>query len=500
MVDCDVPSFSLGLDSPPHSPINPPPSPTQLSNSYSHSDPDPPRRILKRLRRGPPPSVRNQSDPPPCFDADDDIEEFSSQEDLDQVHALSSTWNHSVCSSSKVSLNGCGVLTSQSCSNSRERKRKQVSDIPASSRLETGRNGLVFQKLTTSPLRMFQLLDSDSDDSLDEDVKVTGVNKVEPTSEELTCNRNDPFSSLKEVGKTSFDVRRNEDLWKDFSPVKNVSVPTPAFNELCEEYFCSAKREEVEKSGVDISEGHNERYAGVNFSCRRDQQLWESGDPLHPSHRYFFHEDPKIQRLVRSRLCNFSPLGVINRVNQQPNFSNIDYMGQFSNGGASNMQGVQIGYANSSTRGKNKSKRLIGQETFNASGGWVDPKVVSFGHGETSRKKATKRNGAKNSVSKSKNKTDKSNSASVSHASANWVEPKSCTSMAKDAGRRRIQASGQTTGHWFTSDGRKVYVNKNGQELTGQSAYRQYQKERGAAFKKSKKKTGAKKTNAKKRN
>ncbi|TKY57280.1 hypothetical protein E2542_SST21726 [Spatholobus suberectus] len=479
MANSEVPSFSLGLDlaldTPPHSPINPPLSPApHVSDSDPETRPDPPRPILKRLRRGPP--------PPPFFDADE-IEEFSSEDDPDQVHALPSAWNRSVCSTSKVSLNGSGVLTPHSCSNSRERKRKEASDdVPASARLETGKSGLMFPKLTTSPLRRFQLLDSDSDDSY-VDLDVGGADEVNPNSH------------LEQNKKTSFDANGNQDLWKDFLPGKNVSVPTPAFNELCEEYFRSAKCKEVRG---DVNESHNERYPGVSSSCHRDQQQqWESTDPVHPAHRYFFHEDLRIQQLVRCRLQNFNPLGVVNRVNQQPNVSHIDYMGQFGNGGASNMQGVQNGCVNSSTRGKNKSSNLGVGVSFNASGGWVDPKIVSsFSHGESSRKKATKRNSTKNGVSKSKNKAN-----NLSCAPAEWVEPKSCASLPKDAGKRRVQASGQSAGHWYTSpEGRKVYVNKSGQELTGKGAYRQYRKESGAGFKKSRKKTGAKKTNAKKRN
>lgn len=143
----------------------------------------------------------------------------------------------------------------------------------------------------------------------------------------------------------------------------------------------------------------------------------------------------------------------------------FDFRGQFGNGGASNMQGVQNGRVNSSTRGKNKSSNLSVEGSFNVSGGWMDPKIASpFSHGESSRKKATKRNSTKNSVSKSKNKAYKSNHENLSFASADWVEPKSCSSLPKDAGKRRVQASGQSAGHWYTSpEGRKVcecfYVN-----------------------------------------
>lgn len=131
------------------------------------------------------------------------------------------------------------------------------------------------------------------------------------------------------------------------------------------------------------------------------------------------------------------------------------FRGQFNNGGDSKTRGVQKGYANSSTSGRNKSKNLFVEETFNASDGWVDPKISQTSSGKSSRKKATKRNSTKNSVSKSKNETNKLNSS-------DWVEPKSCASMPKDAGKRRVQASGQSAGHWYTgSDGRKVSEKKS---------------------------------------
>ncbi|XP_027941848.1 uncharacterized protein LOC114195541 [Vigna unguiculata] len=538
MANSEVPSFSLGFDTPPHSPVNPPPSPiAHVSDSEPDTRPDPPRPLLKRLRRGPP-------SPSLDADVDDDIEEFSSQEDPDQVPTLPSGSNRSVCSSSKVSLNGSRVLslTPHHCSNSsRDGKRKEHSDdVPASSRLETGKSGLMFPKLTTSPLRRFQLIDSDDsdvdvgggannvnpNDNLKQDKRlsfdknrnvdlwkdfsplkndsVPGFRLIDSDSDDsdvnvVGANKVYPKNHLEKNKKASFDKNRNEDLWKDFSPLKDVSVPTPAFNELYEEYFCSDKSKEVRG---DVNESHNERYPGVSSSCQRNQQQWESVDPVYPAHKYFFHEDPRIQQLVHTRLRNFNPLGAINGVNQQPNASHIDYMGQFGNGRASNTQGVQNACVNSSTRGKNKSSNFVVEGSFNTSGGWVDPKIVSpFSHGESSRKKATKRNSTKkNSVSKGKGKANKSSPANQSRASGDWVQPRSSASSPKDASKRRVQASGQSAGHWYTSpEGRKVYVNKSGQELTGRIAYGQYRKESGTGFKKSKKKTGSKTTKARKK-
>ncbi|KAI5424646.1 hypothetical protein KIW84_030728 [Lathyrus oleraceus] len=79
-------------------------------------------------------------------------------------------------------------------------------------------------------------------------------------------------------------------------------------------------------------------------------------------------------------------------------------------------------------------------------------------------------------------KNDESSKLNSSNDSASWVEP-------KDAGQRRVQASGEPTGHWYTGlDGRKVYLNKSGKESTGRNAYRNYRKESGAASQKSKRK------------
>ncbi|GAU49984.1 hypothetical protein TSUD_287490 [Trifolium subterraneum] len=515
MAECEAPSFSLGFDldlhnTPPHSPNHDITNVTVPDSESDHETrPDSNRRIFKRLRRGlPSPSVQHQTESPSFIDAaddDDDIEEFSSQDEPVQASAPSSVRNRSVCSSSKVSLKGVGVLIPHSSTNSRKKNRKQDLEVPASVGLETSQSGTVFRKIAASPLCKFQLIDSDNDDIVGEDVN--GGNKPGPSmSTGPMCNLNTPVASFELDSNTRVDDlnRNQDDLWKHLSPVKNFSIPrdiqaftgletgqsgsvfpnpkfeasplrrfqlidsddddddvivvgenkhgpssstgnqrthssslkqnrkvqfvdvnqnqkhrspvknfsipTPAFNDVCEEYFRSANNTQVPKSN------NNEKHHEVNPGCQKDEQVWEAAGPLPPAHQYYFHDDPRVQQLVRSRLCNFSLLGV-NRFDQQ----NIDYMGQFDNGG--------------STSRRSKSKNLNGSEDV----------------------------------------------------SANWVEP-------KDAGQRRVQASDQSTGHWYTgSDGRKVYVDKNGKESTGRNAYRLYRKENGATFKKSKKKTSAKK-------
>jgi hypothetical protein len=98
MAECEAPSFSLGFDLDFHS--TPPNSPnhdfTNLIVPDSESDhetrPDPYRRVLKRLRRGlPSPSVPHQTEPPSFIgvaDDNDDIEEFSSQDEPVQGRSI----------------------------------------------------------------------------------------------------------------------------------------------------------------------------------------------------------------------------------------------------------------------------------------------------------------------------------------------------------------------------------------------------------------------------
>ncbi|KAL5735980.1 hypothetical protein ACOSP7_030442 [Xanthoceras sorbifolium] len=489
MADFEPPSFSLGLDLESQSvpriqtaaPFNPSPqsqdSPAnaafrtgedletlpELERAEvedSDVEPEPEStRVLKRLRRGPGPRLTTQSlssavakkqefERTCCGNGDDDIEEFSSPEDLLFRDEHPSRQHHSVCSSSKVPLQGHAILTTQSSSQLKARKRELASDVPSAS-LAPSHNELMFPKLTISPLRRFQLLDSDSDSDTDhpsvsEDVS-KGAHKIDPSSKE-----SESFAS-EEKRKVSSIMPQNDDLWKNFGPMKGFCIPTPALDEVCEEYFQSAKEKNAgQKFQTDVRVDNNNRCHPNMNSFENFEQCWDPADPLPPAHRYFFHRDPRIQRLVRSRLPNFSPIGSIaDRGNQQPSASVIDYMRQFSNGEASKQKGTQkVNNIKSSTRGRNKSKRSNVEEVLHASGGWIDPK--------------------------------------------------SSATNPKDAGKRRVHASGQSAGHWYTSpEGRKVYISKNGQELTGQIAYRQYRKESGLGTRKSKKKTNSKKKKTK---
>ncbi|KAK6229717.1 hypothetical protein QQP08_021484 [Theobroma cacao] len=452
MANFEAPSFSLGLDldpdTEPRSPTGNHPGPILAPDSSASfdatedgddefgpeqevkdSDPDTPPeppRVLKRLRRAGDKSsaTKKESEKPLVWnDGDDEIEEFCSSQEKNDVD--SSTQNHSVCGSSKISLKGLGVLTTQSSGQCSSRKKEQVSDAPATASLEARHGGLIFPKLTISPLRRFKLLDSDSDGSegpSDCDDTSKGACKIDPPSKEQQST----ISNKKR--KASVVTPQNEDLWKDFTPINTSHIPTPAFDEVFKEYFQSVK----------------DTNAAQKLENQKFEELLNLDDPLPPAHCYFFHDDPRIQKLVRSRLPFFSPLHMVkNGGNQQHNVSVIDYMSQFSNGESSKQRGSQKG------GGKKCS---------------------------TSRRKKSK------------------NSKAEETASEGWVDLKSSAAIPKNAGKRRVHASDQPAGHWYTSpEGRKVYVSRSGQELSGQMAYRHYRKESGAGFRKSKKKRNAKK-------
>lgn len=439
MADFRPPSFSLGLDldldSQPGIPSSPVQAPVSSTNVSSHTfeddedsaqqmaDPIPPP-ALKRLRRGTileSETLHNlepKSDQLPS-NVDDEIEEFSSQEDGRTADEPSTAQHHTACSSSKLSLQGHGILTMESTNQWQLRKRKQKTNCLTSESLKTSRNKLIFPELTVSPLRKFQLIDSDSDDATGElNANATKINPSSMKKHVYHCTE-------RKQTDTSLGTTQNEDLWKDFFPQKNFSITTPALDEICEEYFSS-----VSKKGL---------MPKANVS-QNVQQIWDIGSPSPPSHRYFLHDDPMIRNLIRRRFPNFFPLGIVDNRGNQECASSIDYMSQFSHGeGALTQTTKKLSIKSASTRGIKKPKNS--------------------------------------------NAEDES-----------WLNPKSSGSNPKNAGKRRVHADGQSCGHWYTgSDGKRVYVTRNGQELTGQIAYRHYRKENGARFKKSRKKSGPKK-------
>ncbi|KAL0362822.1 UNVERIFIED_CONTAM: hypothetical protein Scaly_1237400 [Sesamum calycinum] len=379
--DFEPPSFSLGLDFDLHSEPHPTPppdsllrpakrrptavnlrtivedseddfeSPVRVSDSHV-SDPPP---ALKRIRRGPTSQSRKMdSEGAPC-NVDDEIEDFSSEEDWPRGNRPT----NSVCSSSKPSLRGQGVVSFGSGSQWRSRKGKEISSASASANMETKGNNVIFPKLTVSPLRRFQLIDSDSDDP----------SMIEDTSKEmrratLSLNKQSDSSkyvalSNRETKESSVGKCQNDDLWKDFCSEKNSHILTPAFDEVCEEYFKNVKNKS--KSEVDCKVSNNDRTLDVG--------------PLPPAHSYFFHKDLRIQKLVRDRLPYFFPLGAgSNQDYKQQNVSVIDYMGQFGHENNSRQTNKSQNVEKSSTRSKKNVKKSQVDNASQDSENWVNPK------------------------------------------------------------------------------------------------------------------------------
>ncbi|KAL8462539.1 hypothetical protein ACS0TY_032739 [Phlomoides rotata] len=445
--DFEAPSFSLGLDfdlqsEPQHTPAKRP-SDTANLRTIGEDDDDfeSPARIshppptLKRLRRGstarPAYEGRKPESEGPQCNVDDEIEDFSSDEDCPRGGLPSS----SVCGSSKPSLHGKNAVTIESGSQWKSRKGKEVSNASASGDVETKGSNVMFPKLTVSPLRLFQLIDSDSDDpSVIEDTSKEMPHVNLSSKDKQSVSSKNACLSNQATKKPSIGRPEGRDLWNDFCTKKSSRIPTPAFDEVFEEYFTNVNNKG--KPEIDCN--------GTSNGGKLDETS------LPPAHCYFFHMDSRIQKLVRERLPYFFPLGAENNLEYQKNVSDIDYMGQ-------------------------------------------------FGHENNSRKADVMKNIEKSST-RSKKSTKNSKAGSISQDSENWVTPKSCAGLPKVAGSRRVQAVSNSAGHWFMGpDGRRVYVNKNGQELTGQIAYRHYRKESGKGYKGSKKKTATKKKTAAKK-
>ncbi|KAL3733507.1 hypothetical protein ACJRO7_022948 [Eucalyptus globulus] len=453
----ELPSFSLGLDSDsdPEPPIPDPPrnathggaSPAggggeelepRVEEPGRRDDGADPPRALKRLRRGLPAEPnRSSARPSPDACVDDDIEEFSSDETCKDE--MTSIQIHSVGSSSKVPLCGRWVNNAPSSSRFKANKGEQAS-IDHSASLKRSFDTTMSKQTTLSPLRRFHLIDSDSDSPSTSEHANEEADKAELSSKEKSEIANHTFGSQESRKFPSYCIPENEDLWRDFRPTKSFHIPTPALDEVCEEYFHSVKRGNKPQQRAAHLNVDNKSCQLTRNSSQTIEPCCDSNDNLPPSHRYFFNDDPSIRNLVHSRLPHFFPLGGANS-SKQPSL--IDYMGQFANGESSKKQAIQKNDSKKSSRGRNKSKAHIADE------------ITSTG---------------------------------------SWMNPKATSTAPQNAGKRRVLANGKSAGHWYTAaGGKKVYVTATGEELTGRGAYGHYRKENGMASGKSRKKSKGKK-------
>ncbi|VVA98995.1 unnamed protein product [Arabis nemorensis] len=382
MDSIEPPSFSLGFDLDAAS--DPPQSGSYQKNpsssGYDEQEPgitvsdsdrefepgfsSPP--VLKRLRRGINTEKCSAKDDRgvgvasavlDCKDdRDDDIEEFSSPEDFPN-DAPASTRSHFSSCSSRVPLHGSGVFSNKPSTS--QGKRKKL-DVPASAASGISSVASLFQSLTRSPLRRFQLLDSDSED----DHPSTGRDLSGVTKTNDSCNASKPKR------KESGSMPSNGDLWKDFSPVVS-KIQTPAFDDLCHDYFSSIKTSSTaQRQNSAVASSSNSGLA----SFQQTGEFLDLSQPSPPSHRFFLHSDPRIRNLARQRLPNFLPLGIVNDRERRGEASLVDYMNQFGSKASSKTGGSS---SKSCRRRQAKSKVPKGKENAHASEGWLNPKATS---------------------------------------------------------------------------------------------------------------------------
>ncbi|PIA50641.1 hypothetical protein AQUCO_01200092v1 [Aquilegia coerulea] len=464
---CTAPSFSLGLD------LDEPAPPNQESHSKQCLE-QPPIEVI-RVEEDDDQSFRQQTlipdlqvdDPPspPVFKrlkrglstpssrvvkrdsvlVEDEIEDISSPEDTHKdEHAK--LQKHSSCKRSKIAANGFIPLSKQFSSKLKARQHTQASNASTVTSMEASSSKTMFPKLTISPLRKFLLIDSDTDDSSSSEDIFEDAKKVDVSASKRPRNTNKNLTINQQKGKnvTGDSKLQTEDLWKDFGLQKGVNIQTPALDEFCQEFFTSAKGKTTEQDKDRNVHVTSSKMCDQKKCISENAELYKSLDhPLPPAYKYFYHDDPRIQRLVRHRLPNFFPLGV-NTENPQSQAAEIDYMFQFSQREPTSRNQSLV---ENSRMGRKNSRQPHHKDLTEASESWVNPK------GRTNAKK----------------NADKSQGRAAG-----------CSSLGpKNAGKRRVRAEGGSSGSWFTGeDGRKVYVTKTGQEMTGQIAYRHYRKVR----------------------
>ncbi|KAF9589371.1 hypothetical protein IFM89_023305 [Coptis chinensis] len=411
-----APSFSLGFDfdeniqnettSRKHSRQIEDEEDEMFQKTETEDGPSPPR-VLKRLKKGVVKEGQFREKKKDVFLVknfdDDDIEEFSQEDDKCRVEH-SPKEKSSICSSSKFTLRCQKVLNTKISSKPKASKSTPASNASTSTNLGATEDKLMFPKLTVSPLRRFQLLDSDSDEPLVAEDQRNSATKVDAFGKQR-CKPSQSMTGSKEKrANESASTCQAEDLWKDFSPVK---IQTPALDEFCKENAASAKGKGIGQSiegGLpsSFSRGSPQKSSISNIG----NQHGNPSNPLPPAYRYFYHDDPKIQRLVRNRLPYFFPLSVDDSRGNPNADAAINYLSQFGQNESSSHGSRKRGSGGGSKRGNN----------FNDS------------HAEE-----------------------------VSVVSGKRVSRQKSARIPKDAGKRRVSANCSSVGQWYTGeDGNKV--------------------------------------------
>ncbi|RID65677.1 hypothetical protein BRARA_D00859 [Brassica rapa] len=542
MDSIEAPSFSLGFDLDAASDPKPgltgddePEPGLTVSDSDLELGPGSSSPALKRLRRG-------FNDTNKCSaedgasellgraedrdDDDDDIEEFSSPED-----APASTRSHFSSCSSRVSLRGSGIFTSQPSSISRSlEKRKRLEDVPVSTGTGSGITSVapLFRSSDCSPLRRFQLLESDSEDDHPSkrsrgSIRITETNdssskRKEPGS--LPCT-GDLLKDFPPVGvsKTQTPAQRRFQLLdsdseddhpstrsRDLSGVTNTNDPSSKKKEPGYMPTRSPLRrlqilDSDSEDDCPSTKKESSRVTKTNGSCSKVQpsvaskpkrkelgDLWKDFSPAAVS---------KIQTPALDDVCQdyFSSINKSTAQKQSSAVASSSNSGLFQQNGhfsdSSNPTPPSHRFfLHSDPRIQNLArKRLpnflplgISNDRENRREECLIDYMNQFGSNGSSKTGVSSSKSCRGTQAKSKVSKDQESSKARSAA------------VPKDAGRRRVSANTGNAGHWFTSaEGRKVYISKSGQEFSGQSAYRCYKKESGGGFNKSRKKRPPKK-------
>lgn len=232
--------------------------------------------------------------------------------------APASTRSYFSSCSSRVPLHGSGVLSNQP---SISRGKRKQADVPASAASGISSVASLFQRSTCSPLRRFQLLDSDSED----DHPSTSRDLSRVTKKHDSSSKDQPSIASKPKRKEPGSMPCIKDLWKDFSPAIS-KIQTPALDDVCQDYFSSIKKTSTaQKQGSAVASSSNSGNHNLT-GFQQTGQFLDFSHPSPPSHRFFLHSDPRIRNLARQRLPNFLPLGIVNDRERQREVFLVDYM------------------------------------------------------------------------------------------------------------------------------------------------------------------------------
>uniref|UniRef100_A0A0D9W9S1 Uncharacterized protein n=1 Tax=Leersia perrieri TaxID=77586 RepID=A0A0D9W9S1_9ORYZ len=419
---------------------------------------------FKRLRRGPAPPSQAPKPAPVATDEspvvtskatlgdvgswEDEIENFTDEE-RSRNDMPPSGGSCITSSNSKFSLMTRGVIMCPSTSKSKVFTHKP--NYPASKSLEESCSKKLLPRIKLSPMRKIHLLDSDTD---------SDDNKGKPNLQQKDKSQANAAACNSETGMT--------DSWA-----------TPALDEFCNEYFKSVKdpkpsqRKEgsgfcgpkVMHSNYSVSEngGHFPHQSTPNGATLEN----DSTNSQPPAAHYYFHHDPLVRESVHQRLKHFVPLGVDSNRGDDQSTPN----GAILENGLTNSHPPAVHYY---FHHDPLVRELVHQRLKH-----FVPLGVDSNRGDDQDGTGNLR--YRSQLDRSAADNDR------------WVTPNRRTSVSTEVGKRRVNTSGMSgSGHWFTGeDGKKVYVCKNGEELTGRAAYRQYTKESGKGFRQSNKKMSA---------